>query len=171
MSIYSPWGVCAIESCRDTAVAVAQIFSVASRKFRSARRLNGLLSTKGGLQADGMTRALGERKAGRRSCLDLHIEKIGDLAVIECQGRVVRSKAAFKLRQAVMALRNARIIVLDLSEVGAIENGGLGMLLFLQRWAYNHDIQFKLFNPTRSVLDRLELVNSIAELKIATPMK
>jgi len=100
--------------------------------------------------------------------LDLQIEKIGDLAVIECEGRVVRSEAAFKLRQAVTSLRNARIIVLDLSEVRAIEDGGLGMLLFLQRWAYSHDIQFKLFNPTRSVLDRLELVNSIAELKIAT---
>ena len=137
-------------------------------KVPLARRLNGLLSTKHRLQADGTTRALGERKAGRRSCLDLQIEKIGDLAVIECEGRVVRSEAAFKLRQAVTSLRNARIIVLDLSEVRAIEDGGLGMLLFLQRWAYSHDIQFKLFNPTRSVLDRLELVNSIAELNIAT---
>jgi hypothetical protein len=42
------------------------------------------------------------------------------------------------------------------------------MLLFLQRWAYDHDIQFKLFDLTRSVRDRLELVNSIAELDIAT---
>jgi len=100
--------------------------------------------------------------------LDLHIEKIGDLAVIECDGRVVRSEAAFKLREAVTSLRNARIIVLDLSEVRAIEDGGLGMLLFLQRWAYGHNIQFKLFNPTRFVRDRLELVNSIAELDIAT---
>src|SRR5713101_7632999 len=100
--------------------------------------------------------------------LDLHIEKIGDLAVVECEGRIVRSEAAFKLREAVTALRNARIIVLDLSEVLAIEGGGLGMLLFLQRWAYDHDIQFKLFNPIGSVRDRLELVNSITELDIAT---
>ena len=90
--------------------------------------------------------------------MDLHIEKIGDLAVIECEGRVVRSEAAFKLRKAVTSLRDTRIIVLDLSEVRAMEGGGLGMLVFLQRWAYNHDIQFKLFNPTRSVLNRLELV-------------
>src|SRR6202035_417318 len=87
--------------------------------------------------------------------LDLHIEKIGDLAVVECEGRIVRSEAAFKLREAVTSLRNARIIVLDLSEVRAIEGGGLGMLLFLQRWASEHDIQFKLFNPTGSVRDRL----------------
>jgi anti-anti-sigma regulatory factor len=100
--------------------------------------------------------------------LDLHVEKIGDLAVVECEGRIVRSEAAFQLREAVTALRNARIIVLDLSEVRAIEGGGLGMLLFLQRWAYDCDIQFKLFNPTRSVRDTLALVNSIAELDIAT---
>lgn len=100
--------------------------------------------------------------------LDLHIEKIGDLAVVECEGRVVRSEAAFKLREAVTSLRNARIIVLDLSEVRAIEGGGLGMLLFLKRWAYDHDTQFKLFNPTRPVRERLALVNSITELDIAT---
>ena len=100
--------------------------------------------------------------------MDLHVDKIGELAVVECEGSVVRSEAAFKLREAVTSLRNARIIVLDLSEVRAIEGGGLGMLLFLQRWASEHDIQFKLFNPTRSVRDRLALVNSITELDIAT---
>ena len=100
--------------------------------------------------------------------LDLHVEKIGELAIVECEGRVVRSKAACKLREAVTSLRNARIIVLDLSEVRAMEGGGLGMLLFLKRWAYDHGIQFKLFNPTTSVRDRLALVNSITELDIAT---
>ena len=91
--------------------------------------------------------------------LDLHVEKIGELAVVECKGSVVRSEAAFHLREAV---------VLDVSEVRAIEGGGLWMLLFLQRWASDHNIQFKLFNPTGSVRDRLALVNSITELDIAT---
>ena len=100
--------------------------------------------------------------------MDLHIEKIGDLAVIECDGRVVRSEAAFKLREAFTSLRNARIIVLDLSEVPAIGGAGPGMLLFLQGWAHRHNIQFKLFNPSRSVRDRLEFVTSIVELDIAT---
>ena len=160
--------VSAAESGRDTGVAVAQIFSVPSRKFRSLAWLTRLRSTKHRLAADGTTRALTERKAGRGHALDLHIEKIGELAIVECEGRVVRSEAAVKLRDAVTSLRNARIIVLDLSEVRAIEDGGLGMLLFLRRWAYGHDIQFKLFNPTGSVRARLELVNSIAELDIAT---
>jgi len=36
------------------------------------------------------------------------------------------------------------------------------MRLFLQRWAYDHGIQFKLFNPTRSVRDRLERADSMS---------
>jgi anti-anti-sigma regulatory factor len=100
--------------------------------------------------------------------LDLHIEKIGELAVVDCEGRIVRSEAAFKLREVVLSLRDTRIIVLDLSEVSAIEGGGLGMLLFLQRWANDHDIRFKLFNPTRSVRDRLDGASSVPEFDIAT---
>jgi anti-anti-sigma regulatory factor len=100
--------------------------------------------------------------------LDLQVERIGDLALLDCEGRIVRSEAAFKLLEAVMSLREARTIVLDLSEVSAIEEGGLGMLLFLQRWANDHDIRFKLFNPTRSVRDRLDRASSTLEFDIAT---
>ncbi len=100
--------------------------------------------------------------------LSVHIENIGDMAVVECEDRVVRSEAAFKLREAVTSQRKARIIVLDLSEVRAIESSGLGMLGFLQRWAYDHDIRLKLFNPTKSVQDRLESARAVPEFDIAT---
>jgi anti-anti-sigma regulatory factor len=94
----------------------------------------------------------------------IHIENIGEMAVVQCEGRIVRSEAAFKLREAVCSQRDARIIVLDLSEVPAIEGGGLGMLMFLQHWAREYDIRLKLFNPRQSVQDKLEL----AEFDIAT---
>ena len=100
--------------------------------------------------------------------LDLGIERIGELAVVECKGRVVRSEGAFKLRRTVTSLEDARIVVLDLSEVSAIEAGALGMLLFLERWAFDHEIQFKLFNPTKFVRERLELVSSIRAFNIAS---
>lgn len=100
--------------------------------------------------------------------LSVQIENIGDMAVVECEDRVVRSEAAFKLREAVTSQRDARIIVLDLSEVRAIESSGLGMLVFLQRWAFDHDIRLKLFNPTKSVQDRLESASSVPEFDIAT---
>jgi anti-anti-sigma regulatory factor len=100
--------------------------------------------------------------------LSVHFENIGDMAVIECEGRIVRSEAAFKLREAVNLQSDARIIVLDLSEVSAIEGGGLGMLVFLQRWAQDHDIRLKLFNPRQSVRDRLEQASSMREFDIVT---
>lgn len=100
--------------------------------------------------------------------LSVHIENIGEIAVIECEGRIVRSEAAFRLREAVTSQRNARIIVLDLSEVFALEGGGLGMLVFLQRWAYDHDIRLKLLNPLQSVRDRLVHAKSMPRFDIAT---
>jgi len=88
--------------------------------------------------------------------LTVHIQNIGDMAFIECQGRIVRSEAAFELRKAVLSQGNARTIVLDLTEVHAIEGGGLGMLAVLQKWAFNQGIQLKLFNPTFAVKNTLE---------------
>lgn len=100
--------------------------------------------------------------------LSIHTENIGEMAVIECEGRIVRSEAAFELRKAINLQSDARIIVLDLSEVPAIEGGGLGMLVFLQRWAQDRGVKFKLFNPRRSVRDRLDRVNSMHAFDIAT---
>jgi anti-anti-sigma regulatory factor len=100
--------------------------------------------------------------------LTVHVETLGDMAVVECKGRIVRSEAAFKLRKAVTSQRDARIILLDLTEVPAIEGGGLGMLVFLQRWAHDHDIRLKLFDPRPSVRDRLKRVSSMREFDIAT---
>jgi anti-anti-sigma regulatory factor len=100
--------------------------------------------------------------------LNVHIENIGEIAVVECEGRLVRSEAALKLREAVKLQSDARIIVLDLSEVPVIEGGGLGMLVFLQRWTYDHDIRLKLFNPRQSVRCRLERASSMQEFDIVT---
>jgi anti-anti-sigma regulatory factor len=96
------------------------------------------------------------------------MEYIGDLAIIECKGRIVRSDAAVKLRETVMAQPDARVVVLDLTKVAALEAGGLGMLWFLQRWAEDHGIQFKLYNPINSVRDRLEHNHAKLRFDIAT---
>ncbi len=100
--------------------------------------------------------------------LNVLIENIGDIAVIECEGRIVQDEAAFNLRKAVASQTDARIIVLDLSEVSAIAGGGLGMLVSLQRWTQDHDIRLKLFNPRQSVRDRLKYASSMRDFDIAT---
>jgi anti-anti-sigma factor len=99
--------------------------------------------------------------------LKVNIERIGDVAVIHCQGRVVQSAAAFRLREAVTQQKDARVILLDLSDVQSLESGGLGMLVFLQRWASEHGIQFKVFDPPAFLRQRLERVRSASELEIA----
>jgi anti-anti-sigma regulatory factor len=100
--------------------------------------------------------------------LTVNIEEVGEMTVVECTGRIVRSESALKLREAATSQLDARIIVVDLSEVTAIEGGGLGMLVFLLRWSSDRHIQFKLFNPTRSVRNRLERATPIQKFDIAT---
>jgi anti-anti-sigma factor len=99
---------------------------------------------------------------------NIHVDKVGEMAVVECEGRFVRSDEAFKMRDAVTSQRDARIIVLDLTEMLAIGGGGIGVLVFLQRWCRDHDIRFKLFNPSRSVRERLESTNAMSEFDIAS---
>jgi len=98
--------------------------------------------------------------------LHLSVETIGQLSVIECKGRIVQSDAAFRLRAAVTSHGDSRIIVLDISEVSAIEGGGLGMLVFLDQWARDHAIDFKLCAPMGSVLQRLKLIRPIRAFDI-----
>jgi anti-anti-sigma regulatory factor len=100
--------------------------------------------------------------------LNVIVGHIGELAVVECEGSIVQSEAAFKLREAVTSQTDARIVVIELSDVRAIEGGGLGMLVFLQRWARDHNIRFLLFNPSKSVRSRLKRAKSIARIYIAT---
>jgi anti-anti-sigma regulatory factor len=98
----------------------------------------------------------------------IHVENLSDLAIVDCKGRIVRSDAVFKLRDVVLAQAESRIIALDLSEVEAIGGGGLGMLAFLDRWARDHDIQFKLFSPSLEVVDGLVCNRSILSFEIAS---
>ena len=98
--------------------------------------------------------------------LNVTVENIGKLAVVECEGRIVQSESAYKLRDAVTSQTDARIVVLELSEVRAMGGVGLGMLVFLRRWAREHDIRFLLFNPSKCVQSELERARSTAEFYI-----
>jgi anti-anti-sigma regulatory factor len=86
----------------------------------------------------------------------VHVETVDDVAVIQCEGRMVRSEDAFLLRDAIMSRRRARVVVVELSEVHTTGGGAVGMLVYLQRWALDHGIRLKLFNPSNTLRDRLE---------------
>jgi len=99
--------------------------------------------------------------------LNLTVEKIGQVAVLHCEGRIVQSDAAFRLRDAVTQQRRSSVVLLDLSGVKALEGGGLGMLLFLQMWTRAHGIQFKVFDPPTGIRQSLERISSAAAVEIA----
>ena len=92
--------------------------------------------------------------------LRIKSEQTGDVAVLQCAGRIVRGEPLHFLKAAVTALKQPRMVVLDLSEVELLDGGGLGVLVFLHRWTSNHGIQLKLVNPSsfvREMLDRTRL--------------
>jgi anti-anti-sigma factor len=99
--------------------------------------------------------------------LTIRVEHFTDLAVVECQGRIIHSDSVFKLRDAVQSQDDARVIALDLSEVTAIGGGGLGMLVFLEHLARESGIQLKLFCPSEQVTDALAPYQGIANFEIA----
>jgi anti-anti-sigma factor len=94
--------------------------------------------------------------------MSLHIkrEQTGDVALLQCAGRIVHGEALHFLKDAVTGLSRPRVVVLDLTEVEMLDGGGLGMLVFLHRWTRDHGIQLKLVNPSnfvREMLDRTRL--------------
>src|SRR5919198_5973527 len=88
--------------------------------------------------------------------LRIKSEQTGDVAVLQCAGRIVRGEPLHFLKEAVTTLKQPRMVVLDLSEVEMLDGGGLGMLVFLHRWTSNNRIQLKLVNPSSFVRDMLD---------------
>jgi anti-anti-sigma regulatory factor len=91
--------------------------------------------------------------------LRICIDNIVDVAIVECEGSIVRSEEAFQLFKGVTSQAQARVILLDLSEVRAIERGGIGILLFLRCWTQERHMGLKLFNPRNLVRYSLEVAN------------
>jgi anti-anti-sigma regulatory factor len=89
----------------------------------------------------------------------IFLDRIGDVAVLQPDGRFVQTDAVFALRCAVTSQGNASAIVLDLSEVEALEDSGLEMLASLHQWTCVHGVGLKLFNPSNLVQERLDRAN------------
>ena len=81
----------------------------------------------------------------------------------------MRGAEVSTLRNAVVSEKEARIIVLDLSQLEFMDGGGLNALVSLHHWTRNHGVQLKLINPptlvdemlTRTGLDRVFDVSSL----------
>jgi anti-anti-sigma factor len=88
------------------------------------------------------------------------VEKTADVAIVRCIGRLIRGEAVSTLRNAVVSGTNGQTILLDLSEVEALDAGGLNALVSLRQWAVNRGIKVKLVDPStfvREILMRFRL--------------
>lgn len=98
--------------------------------------------------------------------LEYQVERIEDVAVVRCSGRMVRGAALDELRRRVEQLDCLRVLVLDLSEVQRMDAGGLGTLLLVRRAAAMRSARLKLVNPPVFVRRLLEAthLNSVFEI-------
>ncbi len=96
------------------------------------------------------------------------VERFGAVSVLGCEARIVRREAAFALRDRVLSQKEAGRIVLDLSEVYALDGIGLGVLMFLQKWASDRRIPLMLFNPRSVVRAGLEGTRRVANWRITS---
>src|SRR5271154_744326 len=95
-------------------------------------------------------------------------EKIGEVTVILCKGRMIGSDAALRLRDAVTTQTDSKFVLLDLSELVFLGGEALGMLIFLQAWSRNVGIEFKLFDPSPAVWRTLQTLRSTSDMGIAS---
>jgi len=100
--------------------------------------------------------------------LEVKTERLGGVAVVQCQGRIVQTDDVFKMRDFVLAQEGARLVALDLSGVKAMGGGGLGMLAYLQNWTQEHEIDLRLVSPSRAVRKELARTSDVG-FRITSP--
>jgi len=86
--------------------------------------------------------------------LSVRTERAGDVVVVKCTGRIVRGQESI-LRNAVLSEKLARVFVLDLTEVEALDAGGITLLVALHRWTEENRVHLKLVNPRPFVYEML----------------
>lgn len=98
--------------------------------------------------------------------LQYEVERLQDVAVVRCSGRLVRGAALDTFRRRIEQLDRLRVLVLDLSEVDHVDAGGLGTLLLVRRWATQNSAKLKLVNPPAFFTRVLEAthLNSVFEI-------
>jgi len=100
--------------------------------------------------------------------LTITVDRNGMLSVVRCRGRIVRGQEVHTLRTAVVAEKQSRIIVLDLTDVQSLDAGGLNTLVSLHTWAGGRGVELKLANPSPFVCQMLQRTRLDRVLDIST---
>ena len=88
--------------------------------------------------------------------LKVHTAKLGNVALLCVEGRIVRGETD-ALRNAVLAHVDTSVVVLDLAHVNTIDAGGLGVMLELREETESRGIEFRLEHVTQLVRRILEI--------------
>ena len=92
--------------------------------------------------------------------LTVNVQSFGEVPILRCSGRIVRGDESALLCAAVQ--QQKRNLILDLTEVDAIDAAGIGLLVTLQAAGF----YLTLMNPTAQVHDTLRVtkLDSIFEI-------
>ena len=99
--------------------------------------------------------------------LSCKIEKLGDVGIVHCAGRIVFPYAR-ELRIPLLRQLQASTLILDLLDTIAIDASGLGLLASLRTWAKQTGKTFKLMNVTPRVEQLLQLTKLESEFEICS---
>jgi anti-anti-sigma regulatory factor len=93
------------------------------------------------------------RGSRRRTVLTITVQNFGEVAIVRCQGRIVRGDETALLCAAVQ--QHGRNVILDFRRVDAIDAAGIDVLVSLQAAG----VYLTLMNPTEQVHHVLRLTN------------
>ncbi len=88
--------------------------------------------------------------------LKVHAKKLGTVAILCLQGRIVNGETEI-LRNALQSVSEASAVIIDLARVTTVDARGLGVMLELREQAESKGIRFELMNVTKLVSRVLEV--------------
>jgi anti-sigma B factor antagonist len=105
--------------------------------------------------------------------LKLHVKRLGNVAVLLLQGRIVSGDTEV-LRNTVQSLSEVGAVKLDLARVTTVDAHGLGVMLELREQLTSSGVQFELTNVSALVkrvfeITRLDSVFQISRSAEFTP--
>lgn len=103
--------------------------------------------------------------------LKIEVAEEADCTVITLDGRIILGEESSALRDAVKSLLGSgRVrLLLDVSKVSYIDSGGIGTLYTaIWVWTRNAGGEFVLVNPTKKVLDLLQITKLLTIAPIFT---
>jgi anti-anti-sigma factor len=95
----------------------------------------------------------------------VHVQNMGDFVSLRCMGRLVFDEGTKALRAAVLS-QKAGQIVLDLSDVEAIDAAGVGVLAGLHQQVRDGSRTIVIVRPQKQVLKVLRLTRADSVLNL-----